>query len=211
MSLAVTPLTRTPQGGHAHADDRGTEILARVRTAFARKGFDGTSMQDLAREAGMSVGNFYRYFPSKTAIVEALVAQDIAEIQADFDRVLQAPDHMQALRIGLAEHLAATEIDDCRLWAEITAAAQRQSEVAATCCRMEDTVVNSLLKIFGRVTGLDAQECGDRFGAHARFIVLLVKSAAMRNDTSPDPALNALLLRSIDHLLCEVSDFTAKA
>ena len=51
------------------AEERSHEILASIRQAFAEKGFDGASMQDLARAAGMSVGNFYRYFPSKAAIV----------------------------------------------------------------------------------------------------------------------------------------------
>ena len=45
------------------AEQRTLDILALVRVAFAEKGFDGASMQDLARAAGMSVGNFYRYFP----------------------------------------------------------------------------------------------------------------------------------------------------
>ena len=48
---------------HPPADQRSVEILALVRQAFVEKGFDGASMQDLARSAGMSVGNFYRYFP----------------------------------------------------------------------------------------------------------------------------------------------------
>lgn len=39
-------------------------------------------MQDLARAAGMSVGNFYRYFPSKAAIVQAMCGYDLAEIGA---------------------------------------------------------------------------------------------------------------------------------
>ena len=53
-------------------DSRIAEILALVRKAFVEKGFDGASMQDLARSVGMSVGNFYRYFPSKAAIVQSL-------------------------------------------------------------------------------------------------------------------------------------------
>ena len=52
---------------------REAEILESIRTTFAAKGFDGASMQELARAAGMSVGNFYRYFPSKAAMVEAIM------------------------------------------------------------------------------------------------------------------------------------------
>ena len=35
------------------AEERSLEILASIRRAFAEKGFDGASMQDLARAAGM--------------------------------------------------------------------------------------------------------------------------------------------------------------
>ncbi len=70
------------------ADQRSAEILASVRQAFVEKGFDGASMQDLARAAGMSVGNFYRYFPSKAAIIKAMIEVDLAEIQRDFATIL---------------------------------------------------------------------------------------------------------------------------
>ena len=65
-------------------DQRIADILLRVRAAFIDKGFDGASMQDLARVAGMSVGNFYRYFPSKSAIVEKLISCDLDNMQAEF-------------------------------------------------------------------------------------------------------------------------------
>ena len=51
-----------PDTTHFH-EDRSTGILEAARRAFAEKGFDGASMQDIARAAGMSAGNFYRYFP----------------------------------------------------------------------------------------------------------------------------------------------------
>ena len=73
-------------------DQKIADILVRVRSAFIEKGFDGASMQDLARAAGMSVGNFYRYFPSKSAIVEQLIAYDLDEMQAEFAQVIKS-DH----------------------------------------------------------------------------------------------------------------------
>ena len=40
--------------------------------------------ETVLQAAGMSAGNFYRYFPSKAAIVEALVARDLAEVEEAF-------------------------------------------------------------------------------------------------------------------------------
>ena len=58
---------------HPKTDQKVAEILSRLRDTFAEKGFDGASMQDLARAAGMSVGNFYRYFPSKSDIIAQMI------------------------------------------------------------------------------------------------------------------------------------------
>ena len=79
------------------SDDRTALILESVKRAFAEKGFDGASMQDLARAAGMSAGNFYRYFPSKDAIVSAMIMRDLAEVKADFACLLASPDPAEAL------------------------------------------------------------------------------------------------------------------
>jgi TetR/AcrR family transcriptional repressor of uid operon len=52
---------------------RRAHILDAAEACFARNGFHRTTMQDLAREAAMSPGNFYRYFESKEALVVGLV------------------------------------------------------------------------------------------------------------------------------------------
>lgn len=50
------------------------KIVASARHLFARHGFDRTSITDIARRAGMSQGNIYWYFPSKEALLGAVLA-----------------------------------------------------------------------------------------------------------------------------------------
>jgi AcrR family transcriptional regulator len=54
---------------------RRREIVAAARRCFARDGFHQTSMPDIAREAGMSAGAFYRYFPSKEDVILEIAGQ----------------------------------------------------------------------------------------------------------------------------------------
>lgn len=49
-------------------------------------------MADIAAEAKMSVGVIYRYFANKEAIIEAIVANDLAEMRAKFAEWDQTPD-----------------------------------------------------------------------------------------------------------------------
>lgn len=192
-----------------HPRPREAEILDAVRHVFAEKGFDGASMQDLARGAGMSVGNFYRYFPSKAAMVEALIRLDMHDIEAQFARVANAPDPLATLRLALAERVRAyAELcADAPLRAEITAAALRKPELASVVGKVEREITSYLVRAFATATGLDFDTAWARFAAHARLIVLLVKACTtrLRIDEADGEALTQLILRQIDSLLDEIA------
>jgi AcrR family transcriptional regulator len=53
-------------------------ILDAARARFRECGIKGTSMNDIAEDSGLAVGNLYRYFPNKTEIVAAC-AEEFAE------------------------------------------------------------------------------------------------------------------------------------
>lgn len=195
------------------ADARVAEILAAARQAFAEKGFDGASMQDLARAAGMSVGNFYRYFASKAAIVQALIARDIEDMARDFLPIFASDDPIatmrQQVRIKLVEHQCN---HDGALWAEITATALRKPEIGLACGLMETTIVDYLLQAFAKACGVSLEQSRAQFAAHAALIVLLVKSSAMmpQKDETLRNDLNAMILRIIDQTLDEIAASSVK-
>lgn len=57
---------------------RREQILDAAEACFVRNGFHRTTIADLAREAAMSQGNFYRYFAAKEDIVLAMAERDRA-------------------------------------------------------------------------------------------------------------------------------------
>ena len=61
-----------PKVSEAHLASRRQQILAAAQRCFAREGFHRTTMQDVVREAELSPGAIYRYFPSKTELVAAI-------------------------------------------------------------------------------------------------------------------------------------------
>ena len=68
---------------------RRAQILDAARNCFASSGFQGTSVDRIATEAGVSVGLLYRFFDSKAAIIEAIV---IEEVDAQLAQLGQAID-----------------------------------------------------------------------------------------------------------------------
>lgn len=180
-------------------DARALEILESVKAVFAQKGFDGASMQDLARAAGMSAGNFYRYFPSKDAIVESLVQRDLSEVGTVFAHIMAAPDPRAAFLQSLRMELAHKGECDGPLWAEIEAASIRKPEIGAISRRMEDEVERYLVKVFALIAQVPEAEAAGRFATHARFFVIVFKGVAMQPD--PDPDLIDLTIATIDRML----------
>lgn len=175
--------------------------------AFAEKGFDGASMQDLARACGMSVGNFYRYFPSKAAIVAALVTRDLAEVEHQFSQIIKSPDPMAALRAALAHRV---EIDHCaadgQLWAEMTAASLRKPEIAEITRQMETEVGRYLTIVFARARGIPAEDARLRYAPHASLLVMMIKVSAMHRPETEQARseLQTLVIRTMNRVLDEI-------
>jgi AcrR family transcriptional regulator len=61
-----------PKISLAHEQQRRAQILAAATACFARQGYHATSMDDVVRESGLSVGAIYSYFPSKEELFLAL-------------------------------------------------------------------------------------------------------------------------------------------
>lgn len=91
---------------------RQAAITKAAKDVFYRYGFKKTSMDDLARAAGLSRQGLYLHFPNKQALFKAMVMQLIDEMRADArealarhgdaieERVLDAFDAMFGKVVG---------------------------------------------------------------------------------------------------------------
>jgi AcrR family transcriptional regulator len=70
-----TPVAERKARGEDARAARREELLAAARRVFARQGFRGTTIADIAEEAGIALGTIYLYFPSKEDVFAALSEQ----------------------------------------------------------------------------------------------------------------------------------------
>ncbi|CDL79437.1 TetR/AcrR family transcriptional regulator [Xenorhabdus cabanillasii] len=61
-------------------------IIAAAISCFIEKGFHATSTAEICKAAGMSPGNLFHYYPTKSAIIEAIAEED----SHDYDEILAA-------------------------------------------------------------------------------------------------------------------------
>jgi AcrR family transcriptional regulator len=59
---------------------RMNEILDTAESLFYSKGYEETAVSDIVKAIGVAQGTFYNYFPSKEAVLEALVQRHLAKI-----------------------------------------------------------------------------------------------------------------------------------
>ena len=65
-----------PRVTQSHRDRQTARILAAAQLCFARRGFDGASMDEIVAEAGMSSSTVYRYFPEgRRSLVRAVLGR----------------------------------------------------------------------------------------------------------------------------------------
>lgn len=126
------------------APARQSDILNAALALFDQVGFDAARVDDIAAAAGVSKGGVYLHFKSKDAILEALIARDVAPIAAAVAALAEAgrADPLGALRVILATLPA--RLDDPRLFAIprlVIAASNRFPEIAELYRR----------EVFGRV------------------------------------------------------------
>ena len=79
----------------ADAERNRQRLLTAAKELFAQRGVDVT-LDEIARHAGVGTGTAYRRFPNKDALIEALMADRIAEIGAIAEECLLDPDPWRA-------------------------------------------------------------------------------------------------------------------
>ncbi|HEY3711308.1 MAG TPA: TetR/AcrR family transcriptional regulator [Amycolatopsis sp.] len=167
------------------------QIIAAARRCFARQGFHGTSMPDIAAEAGLSTGAPYRYFSGKQELIVEVARLAFAAV---FDPVLRRIEETGTVTIGelvttaVQARPATSEADDellrCGIvaWGEVLQNADLREHAVSGFTRVTGEIAQAL-----RGTGL-AQDAE----ANARLIVALLHGFMIQRVALGRPDLKAL-------------------
>jgi AcrR family transcriptional regulator len=121
VTREATPEAASKGGRPLRADARRNRerVLEAARACFAQHGLDA-QVDDIARAAKVGVGTVYRHFPTKEALIEALMVDSFQMIAAQATVALEIEDPWEAFASVL------------RRGAEIMAADRALSEVFAS-------------------------------------------------------------------------------
>lgn len=80
----------------AKAEDTEKNILNTARKHFLKDGFSGASLRNIVKDAGLTTGAFYKYYPTKEALFDALTDPYIEHIYQIYDRVVEDFEKLSA-------------------------------------------------------------------------------------------------------------------
>jgi AcrR family transcriptional regulator len=77
-------------------ENKRTAILQASKMLFSQKGFFNTSISNIVKETGLSVGTIYTYFQSKEEIVRAIIEEGWSALYARLKETLSSSDSAEA-------------------------------------------------------------------------------------------------------------------
>lgn len=188
----------------ARRSEQQKRILAAAMTCFAREGFHGTSMQKICAEAGMSPGALYRYFPSKEALIAAIVADERSQRLHILDTLVQAPCLIEALMGCMRELLEEPTLPTAQLGPEIMAEAIRNTQLRAAIEPCEDESRAQLREALVNAVAREEIDRAIDIDDLMIFLQMLADGAILHHQLHPEwkvparlPALTALLRRML--------------
>ena len=102
MNAEVAAPAKHGDGLRADARRNYQRLLAAAGAAFAERGADDVSLEEIARRAGVGIGTLYRHFPTRQALLEAVYRDQVDALDARAAELIQADSPAAALAEWLA-------------------------------------------------------------------------------------------------------------
>jgi AcrR family transcriptional regulator len=169
-----------PRPMRADAQRNYERLLTAAAAAFASRGADDVSLEEIARRAGVGIGTLYRHFPTRQALLEAVYREQVEAVRAAAEEQLQsdAPGEALAAWLRVLVDFSSTKHS---LTTALLATMDKDSELLSSCSTVIREAAEALLT--------RAQEAGAvRADADAKDLIRLVHAVNLATQHGPtDP------------------------
>lgn len=168
-------------------EEKRRQIIEAALACFARKGFHGTSTNDICAEAGMSSGNLFHYFPSKLALIATITEEYRAEFAERFAQMTQQDDVLAAIEtLALDLMKQSTNPVEARVSIELLAEGMRNSEVGKIYVESDRQVKADFVALLERGIAKGQLDPSLQPETAATWLVALADGTISRAQIDPD-------------------------
>ncbi|MGW3498898.1 TetR/AcrR family transcriptional regulator [Streptomyces sp. NPDC001020] len=163
-------------------------ILAEARSAFERHGTH-TSLDDIAKQAGVGNATLYRHFPTREGLLEAVLRESLTELGAIAEELLTVEPAGEALATWVRAAVTHAAVYRGLVTLLMAGLKDETSDLNAACTAMQSS---------GRHLLARALQAGEvREDTTASALYALIASAAWAREHAPEEA---------DHVLAVLID-----
>lgn len=174
MNAEVAVPAKHADGMRADARRNYQRLLAAAGEAFAERGADDVSLEEIARRAGVGIGTLYRHFPTRQALLEAVYRDQVDALEVLVAELLQSDSPGAALAEWLAALMAFGKAK------RSLTAGMLDSELLSSCREVLHDATDALLA--------RAQEAGAvRAGVQGVDVIRLTHAVSLAADMGQDP------------------------
>lgn len=177
----------------ARAEARRRQIMDAAEACFRARGFHAATMAEIATAAGLSVGQIYRFFENKEALIEAITDLQMDELRDTVADVEARDGAASAIRLLLDKGFEKLRRPGmAALLLEVTAEAARNPKIGAMVHEHDRRIRDAMSNLIAKAQGLDAPQDAD---CQAEMMCLIFEGCAarvIRNPEMDDEALEGL-------------------
>lgn len=187
------------------------QVLEGARTVFMRDGFEGASVDDIVREAGVSKATLYSYFPDKRLLfVEVAKAECAAQSDAAVAQVEASGDIREAMTIA-AKRMVRFFMSDVGLQVHriVVGESQRFPEIGREFYESGPARVHKILRLFlqkavdeGQMRIDDIDLAADQFPELCKAGLHIPLLLGLRTPPS-DAEIDRVVESAVDLFLCK--------
>lgn len=187
------------------------QVLDGARTVFMRDGFEGASVDDIVREAGVSKATLYSYFPDKRLLfIEVAKIECAAQSDAAIAQVEASGDMREALTTAATRMVRFFMSDvGMQVYRIVVAESQRFPEIGREFYETGPARVREILKGFlqkgideGKLQVDDLDLAADQFPELCKAGLHLQMALGLREKPNDDE-IDRVVAGAVDMFLCK--------
>ncbi len=182
---------------------RRQQILEAAEVCFRRRGFQGASVAEICKGAGVSAGHLYHFYDSKEAIIAAIVQRDLEEKLEILERLSQRADITSAMLDEIDEGVH-EQLDNAgsALMLEVITEAGRNPKVAEMVHRSDAIARAKLAETMAKAKNCDP--ASPELLAEVEVLIAMFEGLSTRAICNPDldrDTVVKVMRRMIRHIL----------
>ena len=181
------------------------KLIVAAAACFAEKGFNGTSVREIALRAGISLGAMYTYFKGKDELIEAIILEEQKSALAKHQERFEGSHFAQicALAVSCIEEVGYSSSH--QLWVEIIAESARKPALRQIFVNSDRIMRDGMAQIITR--GIAAGELSPHVNVEEATLTIFALIDGLIGRKAMNPAFSvAKDLPHFDHVMATILD-----